>query len=60
MKHNKQTYISQEVGSDREIEYIKVLSGRVNSKNPSFASNNEISEIMKEHDTRKPHKHRVF
>lgn len=44
------TYTSLEVGSDREIEYIKVLSGKVIEKRPSFSSNDEISETIKEFD----------
>ncbi|OMD76864.1 hypothetical protein [Paenibacillus odorifer] len=64
MKHYKQmlnvTYTSQEVGTNREIEYIKVLSGKVENKKPSFASNDKISEILKEYDLRKPHEIRVF
>ncbi|WP_157793889.1 hypothetical protein [Paenibacillus donghaensis] len=50
---DKTIYVGPEVGSDRDVEYIKRLSGKVNHKKPSFASSDEIADTLREFDLRK-------
>jgi hypothetical protein len=50
-------YIGPEVGSDKDVKYIKVLSGKVNHRKPSFASSDEIIDTLKEYDLKNPHRH---
>lgn len=50
-------YIGPEVGSDNDVEYIKVLSGKVNHRKPSFASSDEIIDTLKEYDLKNPNRH---
>lgn len=46
-------YLAPEVGSDRDVGWIKVLSGKVDHRLPSFASNNEVVDTLKEFDCKK-------
>ncbi|MNI83807.1 hypothetical protein D3C73_1406520 [compost metagenome] len=54
---NETVYIGPDVGSDKDVKWIKVLSGKVSDKKPSFASSDEITDTLKEYDIENPRKH---
>lgn len=50
-------YVAPESITNKNVEYIKLLSGKIDLKKPSFASSDEIIDTLKEFDSEKPRKH---
>ncbi|QSF43390.1 hypothetical protein [Paenibacillus tianjinensis] len=47
-------YSGPDVGSGKDVQWIKVLNGKVDARKPSFASNDEIIDTLREFDLEKP------
>gem|GEM_PF-5102970 len=54
---NETVYVAPESITNKNVEYIKLLSGKIDLKKPSFASSDEIIDTLKEFDLEKPRKH---